>query len=708
MTSNKILFTNICALLIPTGILRQFNIKKTIIAQIIILVLFYSSSTHFVSSAERDLASKKYALNLQSSLKPININKLSKIKVLNNYTVYSTPVKYKGKLWHRLRLGFFDTRVAANKVKDRLRKHFPKSWAVKVDNKEIAKAIKTSIKLQVSKKKPARKKTTPRKQAVLRKNTNSNINKMLAAAKKALTAGKYKRAIQLYTAILETKGQKNNYIAIEYLGLARERNGQIAHAKAEYQRFLKLQPTGSDAERVKQRLIGLITAARSATPSLKKKKNKYANPEWITIGGISQYYYRDERTTELEDGVVDLSQLVSTLDVTSRKRSEAKDERIQMTADHVKDFLNDESDYRFSRLYYEVTNRKSNYNLKAGRQTHSSGGVLGRFDGAILGFNLSPKIKFTGAAGYLLDSEDLLDFNRDKKFVSTNLDIATKSDEWDFNVYAIQQWNQSLLDRQSLGSEVRYFDNSFSMFSLLDYDISFSELNIFLLNTNWLFPDHSTIFVNADVRRSPSLSTSNALQGQTAQTLDELNLTYSEAEIRQFALDRTATSRTLTVGGSLPLENKMDYLFSSDVTVSNTSNMPASAGVQAIPGTGNEYYLGMQLIGNNMMLNGDSNIIAFRFGSTQNSDTRSVSLNSRLPNGKKWRINPRARFSQRENKNNSDTQDSLRYSLRLDYRFKRELNFEAEMGQEHTTDNVTGGSQKTEVTFFNIGYRWDF
>ena len=701
MISIRYFSINKNALQIFVCIFHKMNFRNNIINQLIILFLLFSLFSHMATSAEPGRLDKKYALNLQSSLKPINMKKLPRLDVFKKHYIYTTPVKYKGKLWYRLRLGFFKNRKEANKVKQQLKKYYPKAWALKVSPNEITMAMKTTAKKQAIKRKRPGKKTS------VSKNTK-NTDNMLAAAKKSLTAGNINTAIQIYTAILETKGQDKNPVAIEYLGLARERNKQIAHAKAEYQRFLSLYPTGSDAERVKQRLIGLITMAHSSTPRLKKKKNRYENPQWMTIGGISQYYYRDERTTDTESAVVDLSQLVSTLDLSSRKRSATKDQRIQMTADHVKDFLSEESDYRFSRLYYEITDRESNYNLKVGRQTHSSGGVLGRFDGGILGFNISPKIKFTGAGGYFLDSEDLLDFNRDKKFISTNLDIATASDDWDFNIYAIQQWNQSLLDRQSLGSEIRYFDSSFSMFTLLDYDISFSELNIFLLNTNWLYANHSTLFVNADIRRTPSLSTSNALMGQTVQSLDDLNSTYSKTELRQLALDRTATSRTLTVGGSLPLESTRDYLFSSDVTVANTSGMPASGGVQEIPGTGNEYYVGMQLIGNNMLIKGDSNILAFRFGFTQNSDTRSISINSRLPNGKKWRINPRARFSQRQNKSNSDSQDSLRYSLRLDYRFKRELNFEAEIGQEHTTDNLTGGSQETEVTFFNIGYRWDF
>ena len=56
--------------------------------------------------------------------------------------------------------------------------------------------------------------------------------------------------------------------AQEYLGLARERNGQLAHAKAEYRIYLAKYPEGEDAQRVRQRLDALVTAYQAPMPGL--------------------------------------------------------------------------------------------------------------------------------------------------------------------------------------------------------------------------------------------------------------------------------------------------------------------------------------------------------------------------------------------------------------------------------------------------------
>jgi len=74
----------------------------------------------------------------------------------------------------------------------------------------------------------------------------------------------YSHAIALYTKILAYPNHPYRQDAQEYLGLARERNGQLAQAKAEYEAYLKLYPKGEGADRVRQRLTGLITAKAPA------------------------------------------------------------------------------------------------------------------------------------------------------------------------------------------------------------------------------------------------------------------------------------------------------------------------------------------------------------------------------------------------------------------------------------------------------------
>jgi hypothetical protein len=89
----------------------------------------------------------------------------------------------------------------------------------------------------------------------------------------------YRRAVQLYTKILRNPDTVFRQDAQELLGLARDRNGQMAHAKAEYEKYLKLYPEGPGADRVRQRLSGLLTAASKPKGKLRKAKRPETGDE---------------------------------------------------------------------------------------------------------------------------------------------------------------------------------------------------------------------------------------------------------------------------------------------------------------------------------------------------------------------------------------------------------------------------------------------
>jgi tetratricopeptide (TPR) repeat protein len=547
--------------------------------------------------------------------------------------------------------------------------------------------------------------------------SSTKTGKLLEQARTAFTAGEYQKTIQLTTAILEMPASSESKDALELLGVARERNGQIAHAKAEYEKYLELYPEGEDAKRVSQRLAGLVTAASKPT-SLANSGNKTKTKRpvsWQSVGSFSQYYYRDERSIDEEDNLVDLSQIVTTFDMRSRKRTENYDQNFQITAYHAYDFLDDESDGRFSRLYYELINRNNNNHLKVGRQTYSEGGVLGLFDGGVFGLGVTRKSSVNLAAGYLLDIEDLLDFSytKDRKFASLSYDVGNEIKDWDISLYYIQQMVNNLVDRQAVGSEIRYFKPTFNIFNLIDYDTSYDTLNIFLLNANWVFPQQGNLYATIDSRKVPYLSTSNALQGQPFETIEDLETMFTEEEIRQLALDRTATSNTFTIGGAKQLNGFMNghgqYQISGDLTYNTLSDMPASGGVPEIPDTGDNYFVGAQFIGSNVIKKGDTSIFSLRLGFTQLSNDLTLNFDTRYPITDKFRFNPRIQYFRREGKDNDNLLTTLRLSAKADYRLlNNKMLIEGEIGYDNTDDQVAGFSTKSNSLFWYLGYRLDF
>jgi hypothetical protein len=543
---------------------------------------------------------------------------------------------------------------------------------------------------------------------------------IIEQARNAMTAQDYSRVVQLTTYLLNTPGATDKKEALELLGLGRERKKQFAHAKAEYEKYLSLYPDGEDATRVRQRLSGLLTAYQpvqiTQQEKTRQKKAKKA-AEWRHIGSLSQFYYRNQISDENETNLGN-SLLISTIDTTSRLRADDYNHRIQLTADNQYSFIDGESRSRFSNLYYEIVDRTVRNSFRIGRQSYDSSGVFGRFDGVVGGLEMGKFVTLGAAAGSVIDGDDIFQLDQHKKFVSGNFNVGTIANKWDFNVYAISQLVDDITDRKAIGTEIRYFDPNFNVFSLVDYDVYFNVLNTFIFNSNWVFPDTSTLFANVDIRKSPYISTSNALIGDTVQSISDLLNIYTEEEIHQLAIDRTAQVNTFTFGGTLAMNSIAkdygEYRLSLDATVTNTSGTPESGVppatvVLATEATGNQYFLNTQLIGSSIFSRGDTSILFFRTGFSKDAQDYTFGLNSRFRFYNVWRINPIIQYNNRSNKRNDSTRTLTRLVLRVENQFQSNILFETEVGMDYESNVDSAGLvQKSDILFFHMGYRIDF
>jgi hypothetical protein len=277
---------------------------------------------------------------------------------------------------------------------------------------------------------------------------------------------------------------------------------------------------------------------------------------------------------------------------------------------------------------------------------------------------------------------------------------------WDANVFAIEQRAEGSMDRRAIGGELRYFDSSRTFFSMVDYDIYYNELNVGQFLGNWIFPDKTTLSLTLDYRNSPILTTYNALTGQGVDSIDALQDSFSDNEIRDLARDRTATSKLATLGISRPLNEQLQI--SGDVTATRLSGTSASGGIEALEGSGTDYFYNLQLIGSNLVKNGDITILGLRYSDTEASGITSLSLNTRYPLNNDLRLNPRFRADYRENRDDDTNQIIYRPSMLLSYQVRRKLRLEAEIGGEYSDREVVDGSQKDSSYYINLGYRSDF
>ena len=525
-------------------------------------------------------------------------------------------------------------------------------------------------------------------------------------AKEAFDKADYPAAIRYLTRMIEYPEHAHRAESQELLGLARERSGQLAHAKAEYEEYLRRYPEGAAAGRVTQRLAALTTLDSRQQVAATSRDSTM---DWTTFGGLSQEYRRDSTSFQTSDFSTDfLSQsMVSTNgDYSVRGRGERFDVQARINAGYMYDLLPDGpgDQARVSVAYAELADRDWGVSARLGRQSKHTGGVLGTFDGLHLAWSARPGLKLNLMTGYPVESTRE-SFSTDRQFVSLSANWSGWVDGLEISPFVINQTYSGIGDRQAVGGEVRWYAPGRTVVGLLDYDTGYSALNMALLLGTFQLPDRWTVTGTLEHRKSPFLTTRNALAGQMVRTIDELVALFGEAEVRALAADRTAEADTVSLGVSHPLGERFQW--SIDVTGTQLSTMPASGGVPELPGTGMEFSLGAQLIGNSLFRAGDASIFGLRRYQGNTTTTTSLSASSRFPLWNGFRISPRLRLDQRDFSTDGSSQWLASPSLRLDWNWKR-TTIEFEAGGEFSSRDRPIDTEKTDRYWFSLGYRVGF
>ena len=256
---------------------------------------------------------------------------------------------------------------------------------------------------------------------------------------------------------------------------------------------------------------------------------------------------------------------------------------------------------------------------------------------------------------------------------------------------------------------MRYFDQNKFAFGTVDYDVHFNRLNAAILSGSWVLPDKSTIYGGADYRRTPYLSTWNALLNQPFTTVyDMLRLQLNEP-LQQLAVDQTPIYKSAMLGASHPLSDK--FQISADATVVNLTQAITPLGLDptlaSLP-AGNEWYYSLQLIGSNIIQDGDMYIAALRYSQMATSDMFVLDFNTRYPLTSDFRVSPRLRLGYRTGNGTDLKEYTVLPSILVDYYWNKNLNLELDIGAQWTrTDQLPIRSTDTEL-FLTVGARYDF
>ncbi len=423
------------------------------------------------------------------------------------------------------------------------------------------------------------------------------------------------------------------------LGLVRERAGQLAQAKAEYQAYLQRYPQGAGAERVRRRLQAL--AAASIAPRMFESGAAPAGG-WTMAGSTALGYQYDKGQTVSAGTTTSTTSVGAALvygDLLVRDRGSRYDFTGRVDAGYTHNSANTPggSQDRTTAAYAELTDRSWGLSGRVGRQTLASQGIIGLFDGLSMGYEINSRFSVSVAGGYPAYTS-YSGFSLNQQFESVGAEYSPFL-SLVLDAYLFNETEEGLTDRRSIGFQTRFSRPGLTAIALADYDIYFQQLNSATLIGNFRIGEHWIFGVNLDHRHSPLLELNDVLIGQSALDLRALQASVAPARLKQLALDRTAQSDTVVLSVSRSLGERWQVM--ADLAALRLGSTPASGGVPATPSTGLDKDASLQLAGSSLLRASDLHIFGVRIDDSPSSRSTTLTWDARFPVAGAWRLGPR-------------------------------------------------------------------
>ena len=532
-------------------------------------------------------------------------------------------------------------------------------------------------------------------------------------ARAALEAGDFERAVVLLNRLLNLPPNAWSQEAQEQIGLARDRLGETAKARAEYELYLKLYPDGPGAERVRKQLAALAATPMTAAGASRPGALTY----W---GSVSQYYYGGQsRATTTTTTVtpatgattidtanlsgLDQSQLANTIDLTARYRDGNWDNRVVVRESYLVNFLKGAGNSnQLNALYAETRYLPAELTGRFGRQSATSGGVLGLFDGAVASVGFAENWRVGGVVGQPVNTQL---GGTNKTFYGAVVEAENLGGRWSGNAFAIRQNASGYEDRTGVGGELRYFNTSWNVYSLLDYDPTFKATNIAMVQGNAQFPSGTSVNVLFDYRRTPTLQLTNALVVDPSSSLSALVQTIGLDATRDLAKAVTPVSRVAFF--RLTQQLSPNWQVGGDFRVSSvTGTSPFGAVYPGVPSTGNVYTYTVQAIANNLTRWQDILVLNASALRSRDIDAFQFGLDFRFTVWQDLLVEPLLRWYRQTDVRDA-TLTRTTPGLHLLWRIKERFSLEAEGDWEISRTNSPVIVDNVRRRFYYVGWRWD-
>ncbi|MFO1339836.1 MAG: hypothetical protein U1F53_16685 [Burkholderiaceae bacterium] len=575
---------------------------------------------------------------------------------------------------------------------------------------------------------------------------------LMAQARAAIAKGQNALAVETLNETLNLPPNSHTREAQALIAQARLADGDAEGARRELALFLRLYPEGPDADQARVTLAGLPGAAAPGAPGQpgtaeaapRKKDNT------TLVGAWSQYYYGGNSTTQtqlkdtpLEGQIptvisdqtltgVDQKQLLSSLDVNWRMKDEARDLRFVLRDSFTADGMPGQADEnKLSALYLDWKETGPGLSLRLGRQSGLGGGVLGRFDGGLLGWSFVPESLMgrsrsdsspRGAGGPTVlklnlvggqPTDKLLDTRR--RFFGLSLDAEALAPGFGASAYAIQQNIDGEIDRRAVGADLRLFQPGVSAFSQLEYDTTLKGLNIASVQGTWTREDNTVVNLLYDRRATPMLMLGNALffpADPNAAVLprrltDLLVLGKTLDVLRQQVKDTTAYATQGLLGVTTPIDPH--WQAGADLRLTNVGAIAPVPGMlpDGMPATGDVWSAGLQLIGSNLFSERDTHVFNLTAVKGPAYDGWLASYNLLSVWAERWQLEPSLRLYQQSGPNGVKT-SRWAPGLRVSWRGGEKWVLESDLNVESSRTRSAQQNENATRLYYSLGYRLDF
>ncbi len=523
--------------------------------------------------------------------------------------------------------------------------------------------------------------------------------------RRLLNSGNYDELIRQLTELRASDSIEVRKFAQEFLGVARERKGQFAFARAEYERFLSEYGDESEAGRVRMRLAALLESSRPDPEAGNATEESVVAQSSSSIDGSLRFDYRGGwNKNNGGDSTRSLSLASTDLDLTSQHERENLTFGTRISLGHYEDLMDAGKNTR-DRVRYLYVDVDAALRVRLGRQRARRSAFLGRFDGADFRYQLNsgPVVGITLGAPVESSSSDL--FADSRQFVALGISSGSAWGNLEVGLQGLHQTIDGHVDRQTVGSEVRFVKGNVFAQGLVDYDLHFKELNALLVNLNIASPEKTSFNLTYDFRKSPFLSTRNALIGQALANIDDLlTVVLTEEDLADLALDRSLNSQYLTIGASHPgfaagtLSGSVSW-FSIDAGV-------ASGGLTATPAY-DQLQVDVRLFMTDVFTEDHNLTIGVNYSSQESLDSWSVYTSSRISFGNHFRLLPKIRINTRQY-SNGNSQTHIYPELRAEYSRGSHYAYLVTGYHRYTNSSVLFPDQQMEVLLTYLGYQYRF